>query len=97
MSIKWDDVWGGVGKAFDWLNKNKAAADFISGAAVQMLANQAATDQREADMAIEELKQRREDERTQVNYAGIENYTGNLIGSGGLLTNGLLSNANQGG
>lgn len=87
----WDTVFDGMGKAFDWLNGNKAAADFISGAAVQMLANQAASDQRAADLKIAEMKERREDDRTKVNYAGVENYTGNLTVDGGLLTNGLLS------
>ena len=94
----WTEAWEYgtelLGKAFDWLDGNEAAADFISGAAVQMLANQAATDQRESDMKIAEMKQRREDDRTKVNYAGIENYTGNLTVEGGLLTNGLLSKAN---
>lgn len=89
----WDYIWGGVGTAFNWLNKNEAAADFISGAAVQMLANQAMSDKRKA----EELKERREDERRKINYASIENYTGNLVGGNGLLTNGLLANPNRGG
>jgi len=96
MSLK--DIWDAgvdlIGDAFDWLDGNEAAADFISGAAVQMLANQAASDQRESDMKIAEMKQRREDDRTKVNYAGIENYTGKLTADGGLLTNGLLSTAN---
>ena len=81
------------GKAFDWLNGNEAAANFISGAAVQMLANQAASDQRASDLKIAEMKERREDDRTKINYAGVENYTGNLTVGGGLLTNGLLSKA----
>jgi len=96
--MSWKDIWDygteAIGNAFDWLGKNEAAADFVSGAAVQMLKNQAASDQREADMKIAEMKQRREDDRTKVNYAGIENYTGNLTADGGLLTNGLLSKAN---
>lgn len=92
------DIWESgtdlIGDAFDWINGNKAAADFISGAAVQMLANQAASDQRESDLKIAEMRERREDDRTKVNYAGIENYTGKLTADGGLLTNGLLSTAN---
>jgi len=83
-----------IGDAFNWLGENEAAADFISGAAVQMLANQAASDQRESDLKIAEMRERREDDRTKVNYAGIENYTGKLTADGGLLTNGLLSTAN---
>ena len=89
----WDTVFDGIGTAFNWLSENEAAADFISGAAVQMLANQAASDQRASDLKIAEMKERREDDRTKVNYAGIENYTGNLTADGGLLTNGLLSKA----
>ena len=84
-----DNVGETVGKAFDWLNGNKAATDFISGAALAMIQAQAAAEDRE----LVELRDRREDERRQVNYAGVENYTGGLTGSSGVLTNGLLSQA----
>jgi len=84
-----DNVGETVGKAFDWLNGNEAATDFISGAALAMIQAQAAAEDRE----LVELRDRREDERRQVNYAGVENYTGGLTGSSGVLTNGLLSQA----
>ena len=87
----WSDVGDVVGKAFDWINKNETAADFITGAAVGMLQYQAAAEQREADLQLAELRERREDDRQRVNYAGVDNYTGNLTANGGLLTNGLLS------
>ena len=35
-----DNVGETVGKAFDWLNGNEAATDFISGAALAMLEDQ---------------------------------------------------------
>ena len=88
-----DNVGETVGKAFDWLNGNQAATDFISGAALAMLEDQRAQDQRAADRELVELRERREDDRKQVNYAGVENYTGGLTGSSGVLTNGLLSQA----
>ena len=84
-----DNVGETVGKAFDWLNGNKAATDFISGAALAMIQAQAAAE----DRKLVELRDRREDERKKVNYAGVENYTGGLTGSSGVLTNGLLSQA----
>ena len=84
-----DNVGETVGKAFDWLNGNEAATDFISGAALAMIQAQAAAE----DRKLVELRDRREDERRQVNYAGVENYTGGLTGSSGVLTNGLLSQA----
>ena len=84
-----DNVGETVGKAFDWLNGNEAATDFISGAALAMIQAQASAEDRE----LVELRDRREDERRQVNYAGVENYTGGLTGSSGVLTNGLLSQA----
>jgi len=93
MSGFWDNAISAVGKAFDWLNGNKAASDFISGAALAMLQAQAAEDQRTADRELVELRERREDDRTRVNYAGVDNYTGGLTSSGGVLTNGLLSQA----
>jgi hypothetical protein len=76
-----------LNKAFAWLNKNEAAADFISGAALGMLEYKLAAEEREA----QELRDRREDDRKRVNYAGVGEYTGNLTADGGLLTNGLLS------
>jgi len=84
-----DNVGETVGKAFDWLNGNEAATDLISGAALAMIQAQAAAE----DRKLVELRDRREDERRQVNYAGVENYTGGLTGSSGVLTNGLLSQA----
>jgi len=84
-----DNVGATVGKAFDWLNGNEAATDLISGAALAMIQAQAAAE----DRKLVELRDRREDERRQVNYAGVENYTGGLTGSSGVLTNGLLSQA----
>ena len=87
----WNTVFDKVGTAFDWLGKNEAAADFVSGAALQMLTNAASQRTREADAE----QARRDEERKRINYAPIENYTGNLTSDGGLLTNGLLSKANQ--
>lgn len=95
--MSWSDFWdsaaNAVGKAFDWLNENEAASDFISGAALAMLQAKAAEDQRTSDRELVELRERREDDRTRVNYAGVDNYTGGLTASGGVLTNGLLSKA----
>jgi len=88
-----DNVGATVGKAFDWLNGNEAAADFISGAALKMVEAKMAQNQRTADRELVELRERREDNRNKVNYAGVENYTGGLTGSSGVLTNGLLSKA----
>ena len=87
----WNSLFDKIGTAFDWLGKNEAAADFISGAALQMLTNAASQRAREADA----VQARRDEERKKINYAPIENYTGNLTSDGGLLTNGLLSKANQ--
>ena len=67
----WSDVGDVVGIAFDWLNENETAADFITGAAVGMLQYQAAAEQREADLQLAELRERREDDRQRVNYAGV--------------------------
>jgi len=95
--MSWSDFWDtatdAVGAAFDWLNGNEAASDFISGAALAMLQAKAAEDQRTSDRELVELRERREDDRKQVNYAGVDNYTGALTSSGGVLTNGLLSQA----
>ncbi len=93
MSSFWSDLGDVIGDAFKWLNENETAADFISGAAVGMLQYQAAAEQREADQQLAELRERREDDRRRVNYAGVNNYTGGLTANGGLLTNGLLSQA----
>ena len=97
--MNWGDIWDSasdaLGTAFDWLNGNKAAADFISGAAVAGIQYVSAEKQREADMELVELRERREDDRRRVNYASIDGYTGGLTANSGLLTNGLL--ANQGG
>ena len=97
--MNWGDIWDSasdaLGTAFDWLNWNKAAADFISGAAVAGIQYVSAEKQREADMELVELRERREDDRRRVNYASIDGYTGGLTANSGLLTNGLL--ANQGG
>jgi len=82
-----------LGDAFDWLNKNEAAADFISGAAVAGIQYTLTENQRKSDRELVELRERREDDRRRVNYAGIDNYTGSLTANGGLLTNGLLSQA----
>ena len=95
--MSWGDIWdtatGVIGDAFGWLSENEAAADFISGAALQMLKYQASEDQRASDREIADLRDRREDDRNRVNYAGIDNYTGSLTANSGLLTNGLLSQA----
>mgnify|MGYP003634192689 FL=1 len=100
--MNWSDLWDVVSDgidaidgAFDWLNGNEAAADFISGAAVAGIQYVSAEKQREADMELVELRERREDDRRRVNYASIDGYTGGLTANSGLLTNGLL--ANQGG
>jgi len=89
----WDSASGYISDAFDWLNGNEAAADFISGAAVAGIQYTLAENQRESDRELVELRERREDDRKRVNYAGVDSYTGNLTANGGLLTNGLLSQA----
>ena len=97
--MNWGDIWDSasdaLGNAFDWLNGNEAAADFISGAAVAGIQYVSAEKQREADRELVELRERREDDRKRVNYASVDGYTGGLTANSGLLTNGLL--ANQGG
>ena len=94
--MNWGDIWDSasdaLGTAFDWLNENEAAADFISGAAVAGIQYVSAEKQREADMELVELRERREDDRRRVNYASIDGYTGGLTANSGLLTNGLLAN-----
>lgn len=97
--MSFGDFFSGIGDtisiAFDWLNntENARAADFISGAAKAGIEYVAALDKQKADRELVELQERREDDRTRINYAGVDNYTGNLTATNGLLTNGLLSKA----
>ena len=85
-----------IGLAFDWLNnsENARAADFISGAALAGIEYVAAQDKQQADRELVELQERRADDRKKVNYAGVGGYTGGLTAGTGVLTNGLLSQAN---
>ena len=54
----------------------------------------AAQDKQQADRELVELQERRADDRKKVNYAGVGGYTGGLTAGTGVLTNGLLSQAN---
>tara|TARA_R110000765_G_scaffold181055_2_gene287030 strand:- start:240 stop:536 length:297 start_codon:yes stop_codon:yes gene_type:complete len=98
--MSFGDFFSGIGDtisiAFDWLNntENARAADFISGAAKAGIEYVAAQDKIQADLELVELQERREDDRKKVNYAGVGGYTGGLTAGTGVLTNGLLSQAN---
>jgi len=89
----WD--WGGevVGESFKWLGKNpEVAAGLASGLGKGAVAYLAAQEKSKSDRELEELRQRRTDNRHYAQYGGIGGYVKNLTADGGTLTQGLLAN-----
>ena len=89
----WD--WGGevVGESFKWLGENpEVAAGLASGLGKGAVAYLAAQEKSKSDRELEELRQRRTDNRHYAQYGGIGGYVKNLTADGGTLTQGLLAN-----
>ena len=80
-----------VGTAFDWLKDNPDAAG-LAVAAVSGGASYLATQEASKNaLELEELRQRRTDNRHYAQYASPDGYIGTLTADGGILTNGLLA------
>lgn len=91
--------WGSdaVGTAFGWLGDNpQIAAGLASGAAKGVAGYMAAQEESKSSLALEELRQRRDDKRHYAEYASPSGYVGNLTADGGTLTQGLLAKQMRG-